>query len=134
MSEVVGQLEKLVAEAREATAELRETVREAHGVRKDLMALVRQVNEALDKAGELVSDQLKVHVKHHTEELGKLFQAQGAELSQRLFKKFEEITNILLGRVDDVDQVDLKTTAMQVRAAMGGPRNGAIPDAYRRPQ
>ncbi len=95
--------------ANDAAQELRDLIREANGVTKDLQRVVKEVREFLAKDGRtMASDELQRHMKAAMEELG-------ADLKRTLDQAETKITNRFMLSLDYI-MADAKRRAVEHEA------------------
>jgi hypothetical protein len=101
----------------EAERRLREAIGEARGVTKDLRSLLRDIKAELGKADDMVGEHVKTQVRLHTEELVRVYKDLGEQVSAKLFRRFDDITNLLLGKDEAIEDPELAQQALRIRAA-----------------
>lgn len=127
--------EELIQETNAATERLRETVREAHGVLRDLRKMKREMDAYYGKAEASVDEILRGHVEAGIKQLTADVEKVTKNTSASIYKRFDKIMAVLMGDAQGEDE-NLDGLAHQVRAVMGSkalPKGSVIPEIFRRP-
>ncbi len=83
--------------AEQAAEDLRELVREAHGLLKDLRAERRAIVDLLDGIPAKVDDRIQEHLKAGLEELGKATKQAMTVSIEKVSREFDRLEAIFLG-------------------------------------
>lgn len=116
-------------------AEMREVIREAHGVQKDLARTVKEAKDLTNKwLDETVNEAFTMIVASKIEELNIAIAQTGDRVTREIYDRFDLLSGILLGtdtksiRDGNKNLYDLAKAYVEAN----GPVGGLIPDIEKR--